>query len=441
MKIGLISPSRSQKRSYSSSHPPLKEFFDTNPFLPSLVVPNLSLLSIAGCTPRDYDLRLIDERFGPVDFDEPFDIVGISIMTEQAGRGYAIADEFRKRGVFTVIGGIHASLLPDEAKTHCDSVVVGEGDRSWPVLLAEYQGGTAHPFYRSSGPIEANRLPIPRYDLADPNVYPFFPVQTARGCRLDRPVKSLPQVSRSGLRSKTTTQILAELEVLCRVSLNRKVIFCDENIFIERARSRELLKAITPLRIKYFAAADVSLAADERLLEALIQSGCIAVFINFANPDPDHPNAIREKTRGRRPAENNAAACARIQAHGIQVLGAFILGFDHDDPGVFRRTADFVLENNILGQFQILTPFPGTRLRQELFAEGRLPHDDDPWDLYSGFDAVIAPKAMSKEDLSDGLLDIYRNVYTKDASMKRSRHMVGMFQNLRPHWATVRPRF
>jgi len=440
MKIGLISPSRKRRRSYSSSHSPLQEFFDTNPYLPSFVVPNLSLLSIAGCTPRDHDLRLIDERFGPADFDEPFDIVGLSIMTEQARRGYAIADEFRKRGVFTVIGGIHASILPDEAKRHCDAVVAGEGERSWPVLLEEFRRGTARPFYRSSGPIDVNRIPIPRFDLADPNAYPFFPVQTARGGPLDGLFRPVSRASAPVLRFKTTSQVLAEVEALLRVSLNRKVIFCDENMFIEGDRSYELLKTITPLRIKYFAATDVSVAAEERLLEALAKSGCIAVFVNFESPDPDHPDAIHAKTRTRRHAENRAAACARIQAHGIQVLGAFILGFDHDDPGVFRRAADFVLENNILGQFQILTPFPGTRLREELFAEGRLPNAEDPWDLYSGFDAVVAPKAMSKEDLSDGLLDIYRNVYTKAASMKRSRHMVGMFQNLRPKGANALPR-
>lgn len=431
MKIGLIYPSRSRKRTYTSSHPPLQHFFDTNPYVPSFFLPSLSLLTIAACTSKEHELRLIDERVGPIEFDEAFDIVGISIMTEQARRGYEIAEEFRKRGVLTVIGGIHASILADEAKKHCDSVVVGEGELSWPVLLKEFAQGEVKPFYDSPEPFDLSLSPAPRYDLVDPNVYPFFPVQTTRGCPLDCSFCSATKVYGPVYRHKTTAQILAELDALLKLSINRKVVFNDDNMFLNRARSCELFRAITPLRIKYFAESDISIANDESLLRLMAKSGCTTLFIGFESLIAENLNAIQPKKWKLRFLEKYGAACAKIQEHGIQVVGAFILGFDLDDPAVFERTAEFVLNSHIFGQFHILTPYPGTRIRDELVTQGRLRNDDDHWDLYSGFDPVYSPINMSKEDLANGVLHIYESAYTKEAYEKRSRHMIQMLKNLR----------
>jgi radical SAM superfamily enzyme YgiQ (UPF0313 family) len=431
MKIGLIYPSRSRKRTYTSSYPPLQLFFDTNPYVPSFFLPSLSLLTIAACTPEEHELRLIDERIEPIDFDAPFDLVGISIMTEQARRGYEIAEEFRKRGVFTAIGGIHASILADEAKKHCDSVVVGEGESSWPLVLEDFAKRAVRPLYRSPEPFDLSLSPVPRYDLVDPDSYPFFPVQTTRGCPLDCSFCSATKVFGPVYRLKSIDHILAELDALLRISLNRKIVFNDDNMFLNRARSRELFKAITPLRIKYFAESDVSIADDESLLRLMAQSGCVTVFVGFESLAAGNLNAIQPKKWKLRFLENYGAACAKIQAHGIQVVGAFILGFDLDGPDVFERTADFVLKNHIFGQFHILTPFPGTRIRDELIAQGRLPNDNDDWDLYSNFDPIYAPKCIKKEELANGLLHIYRSAYTKEAYEKRSRHMIQMFKNRR----------
>lgn len=431
MKIGLIYPSRSRRRTYTSSYPPLQNFFDTNPYVPSFFLPSLPLLTVAGCTPQEHELRLIDERIEPVDFEAPFDLVGISIMTEQARRGYEIAEEFRKRGVFTVIGGIHASILADEAKMHCDSVVIGEGELSWPVLLKDFAQGAARPFYRSPEAFNLSLSPAPRYDLVDPNIYPFFPVQTTRGCPLDCSFCSATKVYGPAYRLKSTAQILAELEALLKISINRKVVFNDDNMFLNRARSRELMRAITPLRVKYFAESDISIADDESLLRLMAKSGCVTVFVGFESLAAENLNAIQPKKWKLRYLEKYGAACAKIQEHGIQVLGAFILGFDHDDRAVFERTAEFILNHHIFGQFHILTPFPGTRTRDELIAQGRLSNDDDNWDLYSCFDAVYSPKNMAKKELANGLLQVYESAYSKEAYEKRVRHMIQMFRNLR----------
>jgi len=431
MKIGLIYPSRSRKRTYSSSYPPLQAFFDTNGYVPSFYLPSLSLLTIAACTPPDEEIKLIDERVSPIDFDEPFDIVGISILTEQARRGYEIARRFKERGVFTVLGGIHASVLPEEAKRYCDAVVIGEGETTWPDLLKDFSTRTTKAFYRNSAPVDLARSPVPRYDLIDVHAYPFIPLQTTRGCPLDCSFCTVTKVYGSKYRNKTTDQIMRELEAMLKISINRKIVFNDDNMFLNRAKSYEFLRAIKPLKIKYFAESDISIANDERLLDLLWASGCVTVFIGFESLVPENLDAIQRNQWKRHYLERYAEACEKIHARGIQVIGAFIFGFDHDTRDVFRNTIKFVLDNNILGQFHLMTPFPGTRTRDILIQEKRLPENDDRWDVYSCFDAVYSPKMMTKEELESGLLDAYQTIYSRDAYLRRSRHMIEIFKTLR----------
>jgi radical SAM superfamily enzyme YgiQ (UPF0313 family) len=431
MKIGLIYPSRSRKRTYSSSYPPLQNFFDTNYYVPSFYLPSLSLLTIAACTPPEEEIKLIDERVSPIDFDEPFDIVGISILTEQARRGYEIAQRFKESGVFTVMGGIHASVLPKEARQYCDAVVIGEGEIAWPDLLKDFRKGTTKEFYTNSGPVDLDRSPIPRYDLVDVQAYPFIPLQTTRGCPLDCSFCTVTKVYGPKFRNKTTDQIIRELEAILKISINRKIVFNDDNMFLNRAKSYELLKAIKPLKIKYFSESDISIAKDERLLDLMWDSGCVTVFIGFESLVPENLDSIQRNKWKRHYLETYAEACKNIQTHGIQVLGAFILGFDYDTGNVFQNTKKFVLENNILGQFHIMTPFPGTRTRDILIKEKRLPENDGRWDIYSCFDAVYSPKLMTKEEIEAGLLDVYQTVYSREAYLKRSRHMIEIFKTLR----------
>lgn len=431
MKIGLIYPSRSRKRTYSSSYAPLQYFFDTNYYVPSFYLPSLSLLTIAACTPPEEEIKLIDERVSPIDFDEPFDIVGISILTEQARRGYEIAQGFKERGVFTVMGGIHASVLPKEARQYCDAVVIGEGEIAWPDLLKDFKKGTIKEFYANSGPLDLVRSPIPRYDLIDVHAYPFIPLQTTRGCPLDCSFCTVTKVYGPKHRNKTTDQIMRELEAILKISINRKIVFNDDNMFLNRSKSSELLKAIKPLKIKYFAESDISIVKDERLLDLMWASGCVTVFIGFESLIPENLDSIQRNKGKLHYLEMYAEACAKIQARGIQVLGAFIFGFDHDTRDVFQNTKKFVLDNNILGQFHLLTPFPGTRTRDILIKEKRLPENDCRWDVYSNFDAIYSPKLMTKKELEAGLLDVYQTVYSREAYLKRSRHMIDIFKVLR----------
>lgn len=431
MKVGLIYPSRSRKRTYSSSNPRLQNFFDTNAYVPVFYLPSLSLLTIAACTPRDIEIRLIDERTDHIDFDERFDIVGISIMTEQARRGYEIAEAFRERGVFTVIGGIHASVLPNEAKRYCDSVVIGEGELLWQMLIEDFKGKSVKEYYVSKGQIDLEQSPVPRYDLVDVKAYPFYPVQTTRGCPLDCSFCTVTKVFGPRFRNKKIEQVIKELEDALGVSKNRRIVFNDDNMFWNRKRTYELLDAMIPLKVKYFAESDVSIGKDDQLLDLMRKSGCVTVFIGFESLVSENLASIQKNRWKLNHLEIYEEACQRIQSHGIQILGAFILGFDHDSRDIFQHIIDFVLRNKILGQFHLMTPFPGTRLREDLICMKRMPADDDRWDQYSCFDVVYSPRLMTKEELEMGQLEIYETVYTRDAYLKRSRHMIEIFKKLK----------
>jgi radical SAM superfamily enzyme YgiQ (UPF0313 family) len=432
MRIGLIYPSRNRKKTYSSAISGLNQFFETNEYLPSFSLPSLSLLTIAGCTPNDVEVKLIDERVSQVNYDQGFDLVGISIMTEQALRGYEIAQEFRKRGVFTVLGGIHASTLPEEAGKHADCVVVGEGEITWPQLLEDFKNGVTKKIYFSKQQIDLEQSPIPRYSLADVKAFPFLPTQTTRGCPLDCSFCTVTKVYGAGYRTKTVKRVLREVEAILQVSRNRKLAFNDDNMFVSRKNSYELLEALIPLRIRYFTESDVSITEDERLLSLLQKSGCVSVFIGFESLVPENLASFQRNQWKLKRLRTYSEACQRIQSHGIQVLGAFIVGFDHDDNDSIRRLIDFTLANNILGQYHLITPFPGTRIREDLIREKRLAPNDARWDIYSCFDVVFTPKKISKEQLEAGLLEIYQTVYSRRSHLKRFNHMLRNFKGKNP---------
>lgn len=431
MKIGLIYPSRSQSRTYKSSNRELQAVFDRNPYIPTFFLPSLSLLTIAACTPEDFDIELIDERVDAVDFDEPFDLVGISIMTEQARRGYEIAQNFRKKGVFTVMGGVHASVLPEEALNFCDSVVVGEGEELWPQLLIDYEKGNAKRTYTQTKQIDLERSPVPRYELVDTQVFNLIPTQTTRGCPYDCSFCTVTMVYGSRCRNKNIRQVIGEIEAIKSVSNNSRIIFNDDNMFVNKRKTYDLLNAIIPLKIRYFAESDISFAEDEKLLDLAQKSGCVTVFIGFESLVSENLASLQNSKWKHKRLDYYSGACRKIQSHGIQVIGSFIVGFDFDDSGIFQRLIDFTLENKILGQFHFLTPFPGTRVRDDLIKEGRLSENDDRWDMYSCFDAVFPPKKMSLQNLEEGLINIYSHVYSKRAHYDRSRHIIDLLKELK----------
>lgn len=427
MNVGLIAPSRYQQTTYYSDNAGLREFFAENRNVPGFFHANLALLTLAGLTPEDIGVEIVDERIDSLTFEEDFDLVGITMMTAQARRGYEIADEYRRRGKHVVLGGIHATVCPEEASAHADTLIVGEAERTWPRFLEDFTGGRAGRIYHDHG-VDLSFSPVPRYDLVDTSKFHILPVQSTRGCPYDCNFCSVTTVFGPKFRMKSTAQIIRELEAVRGVSRTRRCIFNDDNMFLMRRRTSEVLEAMKPLRMKYFAQTDVSIAEDPRLLDLLRESGCVTVFIGFENLVPENLALIQKSKKKQKQAETYSESCRKIQAHGIQVLGSFVVGLDHDTRDSLLRLRDFILENRIWAQFLFLTPFPGTRSRAELIEQGRLSADHTDWDLYTCYDAIFEPARMKREELEETILEVYESVYSDTAHRQRMRHMVDLMK-------------
>jgi len=429
MKIGLIAPARSKTKTYYSNNPRLRAFFAENKNVPAFFHPNLALLTLAGLTPGEHQFTLVDERVDTLSFEEDFDLVGITMMTAQAMRGYEIGDRFRARGTPVVMGGIHASVLPEEAAAHCDTVIIGEAENTWPQFLEDVQRGCPKPQYRDQS-VDLGKAPAPRYDLLDPAVYALYPVQTTRGCPHGCDFCSVTTVFGPRYRFKHLEQILREVEAVKQTSGNHRLVFNDDNTFVVRKNAYALLQALQPMKMKYFAQSDISVADDEKLLTLLHDSGCTTLFIGFESLVPENLAAIQRSQWKFKHLDRYSESCRRIQAHGIQVLGAFVVGFDHDRRDGLLQLRDFVIENNIWAQIHLLTPFPATRSREKLIAAGRLAPSHTNWDLYTCFDAVFEPAHMSKEEIEDTVVDVYEAVYSDDAHHHRMRYMVDQMKHV-----------
>jgi len=387
--------------------------------------PNLGLITIAAMLPVGCDAVYIDENYSPVDLDAAYDLVCLSAMTQQAPRAYEIADQFRARGVRTVMGGIHATVEPEEAASHADTVVVGEAEGLFAEFLADFLAGRPRRFYRhdATGSVDLSTSPTPRYDLLPVDLYPLITIQTTRGCPHDCSFCAASKVYGPRYRVKTVDQVLAEVQALSRVRPSPFILFADDNMFVMRRFSRELLERLAPLRLRWIGQTDISIAKDPDFLDLMVRAGCQWVVIGFESVTAAGLEALDRDNWKLRQLGDYARAIATIQDHGVGVYGTFIVGLDADDASVFQRTADFIAENNLYGfNVTVPTPLPGTAMRQRLLADGRVTGGD--WSNYTLWDVNITPRRMSAGELEEGLLRIYRGLYTPEHVQRRLRHFL-----------------
>lgn len=429
MRLGLISP----KGSFISNNPRFRSFWQesaiTSTYRQNWSGLSVSLPVIAALCPPASEVRIVDENVEALDYSMTCDLVGITAMTQQAARAYEIADEFRKRGTPVVIGGLHPTLLPEEAQGHADSVVLGEAEYLWPALIEDFSQGRLKPCYRSEVEVDLADSPVPRYDLLQPKNYSVIWVQATRGCPRDCEFCVSSKVYGPRYRYKAVGQLVQEIRFIQKHLGGVRIGFADDNLFVNEGFSEELLKAVAPLGIRWAGQSDIAVAEKPHLLELLRKSGCTFLFIGLeslqkANLSQINRNGWKLSRLGR-----YAEFVKEIQSHGIGVMGAFIYGFDEDTVAVFEDTPGFVIENNLYdAQFSILTPFPGTRVRQRIAQEGRLLATS--WDNYSVFDVNYVPKRMSSEQLQEGLLSSYRRINTFEVYRRRIHHFKEIYRKL-----------
>jgi radical SAM superfamily enzyme YgiQ (UPF0313 family) len=383
----------------------------------------VALPTIAALTPGEHDVEIIDENREEIDFDSPVDIVGITAMTQQANRAYEIALEFRKRGRYVAIGGIHASVKSDEVKKHADSVFIGEAEHSWPCFISDFLEGSPRGIYdqKDFPGVDITASPLPRYDLLGKYKYPVIYVQTTRGCPHDCEFCVASNIYGKEYKHKEVSQVLEEIREVKKYWKLAQVGFADDNMFVNRRFSQALVQAFKGLNFSWFAVCDISVANSEKFLADLHASGCRTLLIGFESVIEENVQSLNTDHWKSKRFGRYAEYIEKIQRHGIGVYGSFILGFDGDNEETVEKTIDFINTHNLLGaQITILTPFPGSRLRDRLEREDRILHSD--WKWYTVWNAVIRHPKFTPEQLESNLLKIYRAIYNEDSNKRRSSY-------------------
>ena len=362
--------------------------------------PMLGLTLLASYFPVSYEVRIINEAIEEIDFNADVDLAGITALTCVAKRAYEVADRFRKRGVKIILGGVHPSLLPEEAKEHAESVFIGEAEGIFDQLLKDFEAGALKPFYRSEKWSDLKGLPLPRRDLLGRRYSPLFKaIETTRGCPHQCEFCSVPTINGKRYRTRPLEEVDQELSSI----INKKgeyLFLADDNVMAREDYALSLFEIFKRHGVRWMGFATVQIAQKEALLKKAQESGCISLFIGFESLLQENLNGASKRFVH---VEELSEMIQTIQRHGVGIHGSFIFGFDGDDPTVFKKTAEFVQENNIeLPTFSILTPFPGTPLRKRLEEEGRI--FDHDWSHYDMSHVVFKPKGMTVRELQDGYL-------------------------------------
>jgi radical SAM superfamily enzyme YgiQ (UPF0313 family) len=396
-------------------------------------LPSLGLLYLAACTPDGHDLEYFEAEG---DGSEPAavyacDLVAISTFSAQVLEAYAIADRLRGAGVLVAMGGLHVSVLPQEAAAHADYVIVGESEAVWPAVVEHASRRGAPAAFRASdyAPVDVAALPVPRYDLLGNRPYNRFTVQTSRGCpwRCDFCASTVMLGQR--YRKRRVADVVRDIEAIMAVRPHPFIEFADDNTFVDKGWGKELCRAIAPLGIRWFTETDISVADDPELLGLMRESGCRQVLIGLESPTGGTLRGIELKSDfKRRTANRYLEALRRIQAAGVTVNGCFILGLDGHTSGIFEEVLTFARAVPLYDvQITIMTAFPGTPLYDRLLRENRI-LEPGRWDLCTLFDVNYEPRGMSARELKEGIYWLTERLYSDECTAFRRG---GFFRDLR----------
>jgi len=337
-------------------------------------IPPLSILYIAGLTPKGHDIKILDDCVQSIDFDEPIDLVGITSMTSTAKRAYEIADEFRRRNVKVIMGGIHVSSEVEEALEHADTVVIGEADDSWKIVLQDASNGNLKRTYQYKRKDPLDNLPHPRFDLLDITKYirlpfrrsPVIPIQTARGCPFNCEFCTVSKFWGNKIRFRPIKDVTNEITM----SNADTVFFTDDNFVANPKRTLELCDALSRLKIKYMCQIDSLAFKYPKIIKALKKSGCFMVFVGLESINKKN---LKDINKGFNKPETYPKLIKMLHRNKINVYASIILGFENDDPETAQETASFLINQKVgMASFFRLTPFPDTRLFERLNTQGVL---------------------------------------------------------------------
>ncbi len=402
----------------------------------------MTLPYLAALTPSDIDVKIKDDLYEDITFDEPCDVVGLTCMSHQASRAYQIADEFRRRGKKVVIGGFHATLAADEALQHADAVVVGEAEGVWPRVLDDLASGTSQGRYAASTLSDLKGLPVPRYDLIDLKRYkiPNLPAQTTRGCPYACSYCEVTQVYGARFRYRPPEEVVEEVKTLMRLGRRQFVYFVDDIFNAHRKHAFAVMEGLKKLNVRWTCLCTANVGDDPEMLDLMRASGCLHINIGMESVVPESLKSVNKKQNH---ADRYKEQFAAIRKRGIEFSLNVMFGLDGDTKATFDATVDRLIEYRAPLSFMfILSPRVGLKIRDELMAEGRIDHSD--WERYHSYEVVFRPKNMTREELEEGFWRAQRRFYSLGSMAKRllmppNRHTIqSLPSNLFFRWGVNR---
>lgn len=371
----------------------------------------LALPTLAGITPREHEVILVDDNIDTVDFDEKVDLVGLTGMTCYINRSFEIADEYRRRGVPVVFGGPHATLAPYEALEHADAVVIGEAEHVWPQLLEDFKNGRMKEVYRG---VDAKPTmkdnPAPRWDLVKNTDYTFFGVEATRGCPFDCHFCSIKQIYGPSFRVRTPDEVIEEL----RAAPSNQIFFTDDNLIGNKPFARELFTKMKGLGFSWGCQMSINVGYMPEMLQLMKEAGCFFIFIGLETLDKEQVEEINKPVN----RLDYYQGIKNIQTTGIHVIGSFILGGDRDTPETFQKIAEFVQESKQSWvMLNIMNSPPGTKMLRTMEEQGRnVVHSYDELD---GAHATVKHPNMPQAEIEERFRALYRQVYDWDQMRER----------------------
>ncbi len=384
-----------------------------------LHLPSLTLPLLAAATPEHIRVRLLYETIDEIPYDEPWDLVGLTGMGSGIVRAWQIGDEFRRRNVPVVIGGIAASLGdPKLTMAHADALVTGEADETWPTVIADVESGRLRPHYAMPRPPRIDKLPTPRYELMKGlKIGLWRPVQATRGCRFTCTFCSTTAFFQNSYRKRPVEQVVRDIRAAKRNG-TRYIAFMDDNIAIDGAYFGSLCEALIPEKIIWMSQCGIHIAEKPDLIRLAARSGCRMLSFGIESTSPENLTDLDKEWN--RPGRY-ASAFELLRSHGIDVSTEMMIGLDNDDWGVFERTFRFIQDNRIsVPRVHIITPIPGTPLYEELLQQGRILHTD--YGRFTGGQVVFRPTWIDAQQLQNQYWGLYERLFSWKALLRRVLH-------------------
>jgi len=377
-----------------------------------LMMPQLALYILQGLTPPEHEVIVVEEEVSPIDLEQDCDLVAISCLTANAPRAYELCQEFKKRGKTIVLGGVHPTILPDEASQHADCVVVGEAEGVWETVLEDFQNDKLKSTYHNPTPDLQKYVPKDFSNIMKKRLFSLIPIMTTRGCPYNCDFCCVTNLFGKKIRHIPIENVIRDI----KESGAKHFIFLDDNIIGSKKYAKELFKALIPLKIKWVGQASVSLLVeDDEMMQLAADSGCKVLFFGIESVSKELLKSIRKSINE---IEQLESALKKIKKMGILIHASMVFGFDNDTKDTFNETVAFLKKNKVSTvSFNVLTPYPGTKTYEDLKKENRLTTTN--WKYYDHNTVVFKPKNMTPYELQMGKVNARKEFYSIPSVLKR----------------------